>query len=278
MSAQNINGARISGNMNINVLSATTLYSGSTPLTTIISNIGGGGGATTLIQNGRNIVTGGTSAAPTVNLVTSPSVNNIAISGTASIAGSITSGSTNIELYSIWDSYCKPLYIQQNINKVEKTTAERSILDNQQQIDLISNFWHTGKQLRLNIQGLISTAQLGRVADINFKISLNDVPICTASITNLTENMVDEYFSAYCTITYLSGSSVLLPIGAFIFPNIDNNSGLNIGLLRYGINTAASTTTINPVDDLRLDTKIQLSDADPGNIFKVLDCAFDYIN
>lgn len=49
----------------------------------VLGNISDIQGVTTYVQSGVNIITGGTSALPTVNLVASPSVNNFTFSGTA---------------------------------------------------------------------------------------------------------------------------------------------------------------------------------------------------
>lgn len=108
-------GTATGGNAIVNEMSATTFYSGSTDVETIIYNIAAGvSGIHTFIQNGTNIVTGGTAAEPTVNLVASPSINNLLFSGTATggniiadslsattvSGGTIYSGST--DLYSIF--------------------------------------------------------------------------------------------------------------------------------------------------------------------------------
>lgn len=54
----------------------------------VVANISDIQGVTTYVQNGTNITTGGTSNLPTINLVASPSVNNITFSGSA-IGGSV---------------------------------------------------------------------------------------------------------------------------------------------------------------------------------------------
>lgn len=59
-------------------ISATTFYSGTTNLNYLL---GGGSGTPTYVQAGSNITTGGTASAPTVNLASSPSVNNLIASG-----------------------------------------------------------------------------------------------------------------------------------------------------------------------------------------------------
>jgi hypothetical protein len=93
---------------NIGDLSASTIYSGSTNLYDIFLTSSDGNDITR-VQPGTNITTGGTANNPTINLVDSPSVNNIAFSGTATggnifatqlSGGTIYSGSTN--LYSIF--------------------------------------------------------------------------------------------------------------------------------------------------------------------------------
>lgn len=59
-------------------LSGGTIYSGSTNLYSIFQTIGS---TSTQVQPGTNITTGGTTLLPIVNLVSSPSVNNINVSG-----------------------------------------------------------------------------------------------------------------------------------------------------------------------------------------------------
>lgn len=54
----------------------------------------------TRVQSGTNITTGGTDNFPTVNLVDSPSVNNLTASGTSNFTGAIQSGGT--DLYTIF--------------------------------------------------------------------------------------------------------------------------------------------------------------------------------
>ena len=71
-------------------ISGGTLYSGSTNLYDIFST-GGPGGTSTYVQPGTNIITGGTATSPIVNLIDSPSVNNITFSGTA-IGGTVQAG------------------------------------------------------------------------------------------------------------------------------------------------------------------------------------------
>ena len=74
-----------------NVSATTAFYSAGTNLDTIIRNVASGTNDITRIQPGTNITTGGTGNNPTVNLVASPSVNNISFSGTA-IGGTVQAG------------------------------------------------------------------------------------------------------------------------------------------------------------------------------------------
>jgi hypothetical protein len=106
----NLSGATFTGAVNTptlssTTLSATTLISGSTNLYSIFAPFGsGGGGSTTNVQPGSNVTTGGTSNAPIVNVVSSPSFNSITASGASSFttlsATTLVSGSTN--LYNIF--------------------------------------------------------------------------------------------------------------------------------------------------------------------------------
>ena len=80
-----------------NVSASTSFYSAGTSLETIIYNISNATESVTSVQGGTNILTGGTATNPTVNLIASPSVNNITFSGVAtggSVSASNISGST----------------------------------------------------------------------------------------------------------------------------------------------------------------------------------------
>jgi hypothetical protein len=116
-----LTGGTITGNTRVTgSLSAGTILSGSTDLYSIFATIPDQNDVTR-VQPGSNITTGGTANLPTVNLVASPSLNNITFSGTAiggtgqfaavtatSLSagtlsgGTILSGSTN--LYSIFQA------------------------------------------------------------------------------------------------------------------------------------------------------------------------------
>ena len=76
-------GAGTFTSLSAGTLSGGTILSGSTNLYSIFTT-----GPHTQVQPGSNITTGGTTALPTVNLVASPSVNNITFSGTA-IGGNV---------------------------------------------------------------------------------------------------------------------------------------------------------------------------------------------
>lgn len=81
----NVTGLTISGGF-----SANTIYSGGSNLEQIIYNISSGISDThTFVQNGVNTYTGGTNSMPTINIVDSPSFNNIYFSGT--VIGGIAS-------------------------------------------------------------------------------------------------------------------------------------------------------------------------------------------
>jgi len=88
VTAQSISGTSIS---------ATTYYSGSTPLNTILSSLAGG--TPTYVQPGSNITTGGTASRPVVGVLGSPTFTGVTaqtISGTSVSATTLFSGSTNI--------------------------------------------------------------------------------------------------------------------------------------------------------------------------------------
>ena len=91
-----------------------TYYSGSTPLNTILSSLGGG--STTYVQPGLNITTGGTQNSPIVNLkgtIVLTGVTATSVSGTSVSATTFYSGTT--PLNSILSAYApKDLSINRN--------------------------------------------------------------------------------------------------------------------------------------------------------------------
>ncbi len=94
-----LTGGTVTGNTSfIGNLSASTLFSGSTDVETIIYNILAGAPSSdiTRVQPGVNIFTGGTDNLPTINLVPSPSINDLTISGTgtATIFSALTLSAT----------------------------------------------------------------------------------------------------------------------------------------------------------------------------------------
>ena len=105
VSALTINTLTASGASSFTTLSATTLISGSTNLYSIFATIPDQNDVTR-VQPGTNITTGGTANNPTINLIDSPSVNNLTISGLTSSsdggtfstlsATTLFSGSTNV--------------------------------------------------------------------------------------------------------------------------------------------------------------------------------------
>jgi len=130
-------GTSTGGNSIATNVSATTFYSAATNLETIIYNVVASAGPNTAVQPGSNITTGGTAAAPVINLTASPSVNNITFSGTAiggnvqaaagtftSLSattlsgGTILSGGTN--LYSI---FAQPGLTVNNVNAGSNITT-----------------------------------------------------------------------------------------------------------------------------------------------------------
>lgn len=115
VSALTINSISVSGDSTFTSLSANTLFSGSTPLESIIYSIvnsnSGGTGGSTFIQNGLNTYTGGTFNEPTVN-ISALTISALSVSGsslftslsaTSFSANTLFSGSTPLEsvIYSI---------------------------------------------------------------------------------------------------------------------------------------------------------------------------------
>lgn len=90
-------GGTITGAVNVNnSFSANSLFSGSTNLYDIFLTTADGNDITR-VQPGSNITTGGTENQPIINLVSSPSINNLSFSGTATgpaLSATTMSGST----------------------------------------------------------------------------------------------------------------------------------------------------------------------------------------
>lgn len=104
-------GTSIGGNSIATNVSATTFYSATTNLESVIYNIVSSAGPHTTVQPGSNMTTGGTAAAPIVSAVASPSFDALTLSGTGQFAGvtatslsagtlsggTIYSGATNLQ-------------------------------------------------------------------------------------------------------------------------------------------------------------------------------------
>jgi len=109
ISAATLDRVFVSGYSTFNLLSATTFsattyFSGSTPLETIIVNLATSS-SNTFVQPGLNTYTGGTNSRPTVN-VSALTIDHITVSGDSNFttlsattlsAGTIFSGSSNLE-------------------------------------------------------------------------------------------------------------------------------------------------------------------------------------
>ena len=100
-----VNNFTASGNTSLQIVSATTLYSGSTNLYNIFETLGSNEGVMS-IEGVGNITTGGTSVNPTIAITSTPSFGAITSSGSSSFSsgltastlsgGNIYSGSTNL--------------------------------------------------------------------------------------------------------------------------------------------------------------------------------------
>lgn len=94
-----ISGSSMTGTLYTPTISAATMISGNTNLYDIFITTSDGDDITR-IQPGVNIETGGTPNAPTINLVDSPFVNNLTVSGNTNVqtiyATTLISGSTNL--------------------------------------------------------------------------------------------------------------------------------------------------------------------------------------
>lgn len=105
----------------------------------VLANISDIQGVTTYVQNGTNITTGGTPNLPTVNLVASPSVNNITYSGTSTGGNSIAtnvsattfySAATNLEtiIYNVIASSGPHTFVQPGSNITTGGTSSNPIV------------------------------------------------------------------------------------------------------------------------------------------------------
>jgi len=83
-----------------NVSATTAFYSAGTSLETIIYNIANTTENITSVQPGSNITTGGTASAPIINLESSPSIDNLYFSGTATGGDLIATNLSGNTLYS----------------------------------------------------------------------------------------------------------------------------------------------------------------------------------
>ena len=120
------NNSLVNGN-----LSASTIYSGTTNLYSIFST------QTTNVQGGTNIQTGGTASNPIINLSSSPSINNLTVSGLSTnnivsantlSAGTIYSGSTN--LYNIFAQLGNEVVsVQPGVNIITGGTQTNPIIN-----------------------------------------------------------------------------------------------------------------------------------------------------
>lgn len=112
--------------------SATTFYSGSTPLNTILGNYLAG--LTTYVQPGSNITTGGTPTAPIISVSGSPvftSVTATSVFATNLSGGTIYSGNTNLGV--LFGNLFAPIsvtntYVQEGWNIVTGGTPTRPII------------------------------------------------------------------------------------------------------------------------------------------------------
>jgi hypothetical protein len=93
-----LTGGTVSGDVFVNgSLSANTLFSGSTDIEAVIRNLINLD-THTFVQPGSNIITGGTPNQPIINVVDSPSLNNITVSGNSYFQGT-TAKTVSVEEY-----------------------------------------------------------------------------------------------------------------------------------------------------------------------------------
>ena len=127
LTKSNVSGQTFTGNVSAPTISATTLISGSTNLYNIFSTTD----TITRVQSGTNILTGGTPNCPTINLISSPFINNLTASGITSLqtvyATSFVSGSTN--LYNIFSTTDTITRVQSGSNIITGGTANNPIIN-----------------------------------------------------------------------------------------------------------------------------------------------------
>lgn len=269
--AQNIRGERIISSTTINV---ATIYSGGTNLSTIISNVSGGGGGSASVRNGNNIVTGGTAAAPTINLVASPSINGITVSGTAAFTGTVTSGGTN--LYNIFTTVpaVRVYFIQESTQTVSGVPGERSIISNPSYgdtIQLAEKLMENQEQLRFKLNGVYSTAGLGNVADVTIRIRIDGQIVASVNVTQLEENIDSEYFSLNFNLISRSpdGAQGMIA-GDATFLSTNTRTGLVTLPCVFAIDNDTSFFNLDPSSPHDLEVTFQLNSTDPANIFSSL--------
>lgn len=122
--AYSVNLSALTGNVQIaGNLSATTFFSGSTPLSTVISNLATGD--VTRVQNGLNTYTGGTGNFPTIN-ISAATLNNLSVSGTSVLAA--TSATTIAVLN---NTSATTTFNDYNGNAIESGTSLSNIIGGQ---------------------------------------------------------------------------------------------------------------------------------------------------
>jgi len=181
----NVQAAAVTAtSLSAGTLSGGTILSGATNLYSIFATAGSGVQA---VQPGSNITTGGTLGLPVINLVASPSVNNLTVSGTANVTGALQSGSTDLN----------NIYVQGSGTNgtIPLWTATRT------QGNSIITQASTGVTVAGSVNILGDVFVLGTAATFNTQT-------IQALDNNITLNYSGSYVSAYGGgITVLSGNA-----------------------------------------------------------------------
>jgi len=231
-----------------NNITGQTFWSGSTPLETIISNLAGGGGTSTLVQPGSNIITGGTSSAPIVSVIASPSLNALILSGDGQFAavtstslsattlsgGTIFSGATN--LYSI---FARPEFVVNSVNAGSNITTGGTA--NSPTISVAAS-------PSLNALTLSGAGQFASVTSTGLSANTLSGGTLYSGATNLSTTIINVA-SATGDFTRVQGSNFITTGGTANAPTINlaqNFSGATIsGGTLYSGATNLSTTIIS---------------------------------
>lgn len=218
-------GTSTGGNSIATNVSATTFYSAATNLETIIYNVVASSGPHTAVQPGSNITTGGTAAAPVINLTASPSVNNITFSGTAiggdiqaagvtatSLSagtlsgGTIYSGATNLQ--TIFNSINGQLTTKANLSGATFTGAISAP-------GVSDTTLTTGWAVYAGTSGAIKTNSGFTYDDVASKLTAQNLQVGSPTFTGTTTIwgdlvIVGDTISAFTSQLYIEDNNIII--------------------------------------------------------------------